>query len=86
MSEENKGPRILLLNNDGGGFADFINVDEGTTISQLVASKMPDRSPRDLSIRVRSAGQSVSEAVPADYVLEEGDRVSCTPNKVSGAR
>ena len=27
--------RILVINNDGGGFADYVDVDNGTTVAQL---------------------------------------------------
>ena len=30
--------RILVINNDGGGFADYVEVESGTTVSQLFAS------------------------------------------------
>ena len=31
--------QILLINNDGGGFADHIEIDEGTTVSKLVEQR-----------------------------------------------
>jgi hypothetical protein len=27
--------KILVINNDGGGFADYTEVDEGTTVAEL---------------------------------------------------
>ena len=72
--------RILFINNDGGGFADHIDVPEGTSVEQLFLDRIPHGSPRSYLIRVNrqpvSAGQS----------LREGDRVSITPTKIEGAR
>jgi hypothetical protein len=32
--------RILFINNQGGGFADHIDVDTGTTVSQLFQQQL----------------------------------------------
>ncbi|MDB5355005.1 MAG: molybdopterin converting factor, subunit 1, partial [Phycisphaerales bacterium] len=32
--------KILFINNHGGGFADHIEVEQGTTVAQLFAQKM----------------------------------------------
>ena len=71
--------RILYINNMGGGFADFINVEEGTTIQNLFSQKMSTDYPEDYLIRVNR------QPVPKDYVLQENDRVTITPTKVEGA-
>ncbi len=44
--------RLLYINNDGGGFADHINVAEGMTVEQFFNEKMPDQEPTDYLIRV----------------------------------
>jgi sulfur carrier protein ThiS len=72
--------QILFINNDGGGFADDVEVPQGTTISQFLAERMKWAQPSDYLIRVNR------QPVPRDYVLQEGDRVSCTPVKIEGAR
>jgi len=71
--------RILYINNDGGGFADHIEVDTGTTVTQLFEQRVPGREPEDFLIRVNR------QPVAAEYVLQDGDRVSMTPTKVEGA-
>jgi hypothetical protein len=71
--------RILFFNNDGGGFADHTDVDDGTTVDKLVGQKLPDREPLDFLIRVNRQPAS------ADQVLRDGDRVSITPMKIEGA-
>ena len=71
--------RIFLINNDGGGFADYVSTDDGTTIAHFFANQMRDSRPSDFLIRVNR------EAVQRDYVLEDNDRVSITPVKVEGA-
>ena len=71
--------RILWVNNDGGGFADFINVAEGTTVGKLFADRVPHGRAEDYLIRVNR------QPVPADQALQEGDRVTFTPTKIEGA-
>lgn len=70
--------RIFFLNNDGGGFADHIEVDAGTTVTQMFDQKVKGRA-QDYLIRVNRQPTS------ADAVLLEGDRVSVTPIKIEGA-
>ena len=72
--------RILYINNQGGGFADFINVEEGTTIEKLFKQKMAGENAEDYLIRVNR------QPVPKEYILKENDRVTITPTKVEGAR
>ena len=71
--------RVLFINNDGGGFADHIEVPEGTTVAALFAERLPGRQPEDYLIRVNR------QPVEADQVLRDGDRVSMTPSKIEGA-
>lgn len=71
---------ILFINNDGGGFADHVEVPAGTTIAQFLSDRMKWAQPSDYLIRVNR------QPVPRDYVLQEGDRVSCTPVRIEGAR
>lgn len=71
---------IYFINHHGGGFADTMEVQEGTTIKALFADRMKDCDPADYLIRVNrqpSAG---------DQILQPGDRVSITPTKIHGAR
>ena len=72
--------RILFVNNDGGGFADYVNVNEGMTVEQFFKDQMPDRRPEDYLIRVNR------QPVPRDYVLQENDRITITPTKIEGRR
>ena len=72
--------KILLINNDGAGFADHIQVPEGTTVQHLFAQTVPKGKPQDYLIRVNR------QPVAADQLLQEGDRVSFTPVKIEGAR
>ena len=71
--------RILFINNEGGGFADHIEVEESTTVAELFENRIPDRRPENYLIRVNRQPAS------ADQVLQEGDRVSMTPTKIEGA-
>jgi len=71
--------KILWINNDGGGFADHIDVAQGTTVTQFFDKKMVGRQPENYLIRVNR------QPVARDYVLQEGDRITMTPTKIEGA-
>ncbi len=71
--------RVLYINNDGGGFADYLDVSSNMTVEQFFTEKMPSRKPEDFLIRVNR------QPAPRDYVLQENDRVTITPTKVEGA-
>ena len=70
--------RILFIDNDGGGFADFMDVDQGVTIERFFIEKIPGRKPEDYLFRVNR------QPVPREYVLQENDRVTVTPVKIEG--
>jgi len=76
---QEKHMRVLFINNHGGGFADFLDIREGTTIEQFLADKLPSHKADDLLIRVNR------QPVAKDYVLQEGDRITATPTKIEGA-
>ena len=72
--------RILFINNSGTGYADHLEIGENTTIEQFFKIKMPNQSEADYLIRVNR------QPVSRDYVIQEGDRITFTPNKIEGAR
>jgi len=71
--------KILLINNDGGGFADHIEVNDGITVAELFKKQSPNRKPTDYLIRVNR------QPAGSDQVLQPGDRISITPTKIEGA-
>ena len=71
--------QILFINNDGSGFADQIQIAEGTTVQALFQQRVPHGRPQDYLIRVNRQPST------AGSVLLEGDRVSITPTKIEGA-
>jgi sulfur carrier protein ThiS len=72
--------KVLVINNDGGGFADYVEIAEGTTVQELFRQHVENGKPADYLIRVNRL------PVPADQVLVEGDRISFTPTKIEGGR
>ena len=72
--------KILVINNDGGGFADYIEVPAETTVRSLFQQQIQSGKPENYLIRVNR------QPVPSDQVLQEWDRVSFTPVKIEGAR
>ena len=71
--------KVLVINNQGGGFADYLEIPEGTTVKRLFEQQISSPDPENYLIRVNR------QPVPADQVLQEGDRVSFTPSKIEGA-
>ena len=71
--------KVLWINNDGGGFADYVQTRHGITVEQFLKEQLPGCEPQAYLIRVNS------EPVTRDSVLQEGDRISATPTKIEGA-
>ena len=71
--------KVLFINNQGGGFADYVSVDENTTVEKFFNQKLPQEKSEDYLIRVNR------QPVPRDYVLQDGDRITITPTKIDGA-
>lgn len=71
--------RIMFINNEGSGFADFIDIPDELTVEQLFHRQMSSCKPEDFLIRVNR------QPVTRDTKLVEGDRVSMTPTKIQGA-
>ena len=71
--------KVLFINNDGGGFADYVEVDEGTTVRGLFKREVPHGQAEGYLIRVNR------QPAAADQVLQDLDRVSFTATKIEGA-
>ncbi|MFT5523616.1 MAG: hypothetical protein ACI9HK_001564 [Pirellulaceae bacterium] len=71
--------RILFINNDGAGFADFVDVPGNQTVASLFEERIPAGKPSDYLIRVNR------QPCNGEQMLKEGDRVSITPTKIEGA-
>jgi len=72
--------KVRFLNQMGNGYAETVDVEEGSTVGELFASKMPaGSSTSDYTIMVNRLPVTRTQA------LNEGDAVSVTPNKVTGA-
>lgn len=71
--------KVMFLNNDGGGFADYVDVADGTSVENFFNDQLSGRKTEDYLIRVNR------QPVRRDHVLQEGDRVTITPTKIEGA-
>ena len=71
--------RVFLINNHGAGFCDHVETDSGSTVLELFRRHIPAGEPTDYLIRVNRL------PVPADQILQAGDRLSITPVKILGA-
>ena len=71
--------RILFIDNEGGGFADYVEVEPNTSVENFFTGRMSGRKPEDFLIRVNR------QPVARDHVLQEGDRITITPLKIEGA-
>jgi len=72
--------KVLVINNDGGGFADYVEVPDGTTVREMFQRQMGGGKPDQYLIRVNRLPTA------ADQILQEGDRISFTPTKIEGAQ
>lgn len=70
---------IFYINNAGSGFAQRMEVEDGTTLGKLFAQKMPECNAADYLIRLNRQPAAAAE------MLTEGCRVSITPTKIEGA-
>jgi hypothetical protein len=71
--------KVFFINHHGGGFADYVEVAEGTTVAQFFKQKIPHARAEDYLIRVDR------QPAGAQEVLREGQRISFTPTKIEGA-
>lgn len=44
--------RVLFIDNDGGGFADYVETADDTTVEQFFAQRLSGRKAEDFLIRV----------------------------------
>lgn len=70
--------KILFLNHFGSGFAQNVDVPEGTTVGTLFCQQVHGKAS-DFLIRVNR------EHCSADQVLRDNDRVTVTALKIEGA-
>lgn len=70
--------RVLFVNNEGGGFADYVEVDARCTVQDFFEQEM-DGSAEDYHIRVNR-----EIALPTQR-LTEGATVTIIPKKIQGA-
>lgn len=71
--------KILFINNDGAGFADYLDLPHGTTLQELFDKQARQAKPENYLIRVNGRPGA------RDQILVENDRVSMTPTKIEGA-
>ena len=79
ISERKQTMKVLYINNDLGGFADYLDIAENTTVEKFFKQQLPGRQAEDYLIRINR------QPVARDYVLQEGDRITATPTKIEGA-
>ena len=72
--------KILFINASGAGFANHVDIDQGTTTEKLFNDHIGAGKESNYLVRVNRM------PVARDLVLQEGDRVSITPIRIEGAR
>jgi sulfur carrier protein ThiS len=70
--------KVLYVNNDGGGFADYLEIKPETTVKAFFSMHCLGE-PSSYLIRVNR------QPVASDYVLQANDRITITPTKIEGA-
>lgn len=71
--------KIFYVNNQGGGYAETLDVADGMSIKAFFERQMPGAPADRYAIRVNR------NPVDEDYILHDGDRVTITPAKIAGA-
>jgi L-serine deaminase len=80
LAKEDEMINVTFINNDGAGFADTVEVEDGTTAAQLFADQLgQDADPGAYLIRVNR------EACASNRALVNGDKMTVTPTKIDGA-
>jgi hypothetical protein len=74
--------RVSFVNNDGGGFTGSVEVVEGTNYSKFFQNQMDGANSANYKIRVTRNGNRFTPE--AGELVQEGDRVSITPSKITG--
>ena len=74
---------ILYINDDGSGFANNLQIPEGTTIGQFYSQQTGQVSPRGNHI-VSVNGGKYGGLVMADQVLKDKDTVSFIHANIKG--
>lgn len=73
---------VRYVDNSGGGSARTITVAAGSTVEEVISGQ--GRRMEDVTVRYTPAGGE-SRAASGSLVVEDGSRLSVTPNKVAGA-
>jgi hypothetical protein len=76
--------RVFFINNDGGGFASHVEVSENTTYNKFFDAHMNGADSGKYKIRVTRSGSRFTPE--GDQLVQDGDRVSITPAKITGYR
>ena len=71
--------KIFFVNNQGGGYAETVEVSDGMSIESFFQRQLPGADPEKYSVRVNR------NPIEAEYTLCDGDRVTITPAKIAGA-
>lgn len=71
---------IKFINNNGGGFARTIPVEDGTTLGDFLKDEMDGESLSNYKIR-----HNETRVCDWDSTLQDGDRILVTPIKMGGA-
>lgn len=71
---------IMFLHHRDDGFIGVLQVEPGTTLSNFLSSQIGGFNSSDCTVRVNR--EQVSSF---DYVLQNNDKVTVTPSKVTGA-
>lgn len=58
--------KVLVINNDGAGFADYVTVDDEMTVRPLFDRQVASPKPQNYLIRVNR------QPAPHDQILQEG--------------
>jgi len=71
---------VNWVNNHGGGLAERLKVENGTTVKEFLDAQLQG-DPEDFVIRLNRR-----DCVAHDQVLEDGDDLYASPRKIGGSQ
>ena len=75
--------RVMYVSNAAGGSWKYVSVPAGTSLSRFLRGQGIDTSQEGYTVSVNRTTEG--NMVQPDYILQDGDRVTVSPNKFAAA-
>ena len=71
--------KVLFIDNQGGGFADYLEISQGTTVEQFFSDKMAGRKPNDYLITIHEYAHAWMACRYGDDTAKRMGRLTLNP-------